>query len=377
MMANILEMAKNIHPTHTLSDEELKARYIEIYPTIKREIEFFIQASPHDSPPLFISGQIGSGKTTFLKSLLLDENLSDENLPVDYFDLSELEVETRSNALEVSLVILKQIFHLSDPTMDTSIIDTFISNARKKYDFSFKEIDMRRLLKVYDCKKSTVIIDGLDRLLELSTIPTIDQILFDYAFIWKLLKQKLIFVTPLHWVLYEAAFSKYEDAYCPLRVGSFQFHILLPSPSPMDTDFWDDFLDKRAKVGDLELTRSQKRELLRLSGGVMRSMLINIHRLLNLMYRDGASCVEEKYLEKLELETLLPFQIFSESLQFDSVRREALAEVRRNSPPLSDMSLCLRNPPMVIVTLDASKTQWWWRIHPLLERYLPDPAIGV
>jgi hypothetical protein len=372
-MTTLLEMAKNIHPTHTLSEEELASRYIEIHRAIRSDIEFFIQASPNDSSPLFISGQIGSGKTTFLKSLLLDE----KNFPVDYFDLSELEVETPFNALEVSLVILKQIFHLSNPTMDTSIIDTFISNTRKEYDFSFKEIDMKRLLKEYDCKKSTVIIDGLDRLLELSTIPTIDQILFDYAFIWKLLKQKLIFVTPLHWVLYEAALSKYEGAYSPPRVGSLQFHILLPSPHLMDRSFWDAFLDKRAKVGGLKLTRLQKYKLIRLSGGVMRSMLINIHRLINLMYRDGASCVEEKYLKELELETLLPFEIFSESLRFNRVRRKALDEVLRNSPPLSDMSLCLNNPPMVIVTKEMFSKKEWWRTHPLLERFLPDSAIGV
>jgi hypothetical protein len=160
-MANILEMAKNIHPMHTLSEEELRAR----------DIEFFIKASLQKSPPLFISGQIGSGKTTFFKSLLLDKNL-----PLHYFDLLALEVETPSNVLEVSLVILKQIFNLSNPIGDTSIIDTFISDARKKYDFSFKEIDMRTFLKGYENKDSTVIIDGLDRLLELSSVSTIDQI---------------------------------------------------------------------------------------------------------------------------------------------------------------------------------------------------------
>jgi hypothetical protein len=95
------------------------------------------------------------------------------------------------------------------------------------------------------------------------------------------------------------------------------------------------------------------------------------------MYRDGASCVEEKYLKELELETLLPFEIFSESLRFNRVRRKALDEVLRNSPPLSDMSLCLNNPPMVIVTKEMFSKKEWWRTHPLLERFLPDSAIGV
>lgn len=372
-MANILEMAKNIHPTHTLSDEELESRYIEIYPTIKRDIEFFIHANPQKSPPLFISGQIGSGKTTFLKSLLLDKNLS-----VEYFDLSALEVEAPSNALEVSLVILKQILHLSDSTMDTTIIDTFISSARRKYDFVFNETDMKTLLREYKCSKdSTIIIDGLDRLLELSSVSTIDQILFDYAFIWKMLEQKLIFVTPLHWVVYPVAFNRYEEIYLPIKPA--RPHILLPSPSPDNMSFWDYFLDKRAKIADLRLTPWQRDQLLRISGGVMRSMLINIHRLLNLMYRNGTSIVDDSYIFQLELESLKPFNEFGQSLQFNSLRKQALDEVNRNSPPLSDFSLCLSSPPMVILTLDASGTQWWWRIHPLLVQCLippPPRAIG-
>ncbi len=373
-MATILEMAKNIHPTHTLSEEELHERYIEIYPSIKRDVEFFIHASPYKSPPLFISGQIGSGKTTFLKSLLLDKNL-----PVDYFDLSELEVEAPSNALEVSLIILKQILHLSNSIVDTTSIDTFISSARRKYDFIFNETDMKALSREYKCSKgSTVIIDGLDRLLELSSVSTIDQILFDYAFIWKMLEQKLIFVTPLHWVVYSAALDRYDKAYSPV-VQSDYLHIILPSPDPEDRFFWDAFLDKRAKVDELRLTSWQRDKLLRLSGGVMRSMLINIHRLLNLMYRNGTSLVDDNYIFQLESEVLLSFQSFSQSLKFDSARRQALDEVKRNLPPLSDISLCLSSPPMVILTLklDASGSQrWlWWRVHPLLNRYLPLPRI--
>ncbi|RLA76599.1 MAG: hypothetical protein DRG30_02435 [Epsilonproteobacteria bacterium] len=94
-MANILEIAKDIHPTHTLSMEELQERYIEIYPDIKRDIKFFIEVYEYASTPLFISGQIGSGKTTLLKSFLFDEP------QIHYLDISDLSINNPNNPDEV------------------------------------------------------------------------------------------------------------------------------------------------------------------------------------------------------------------------------------------------------------------------------------
>ncbi|MEA2027401.1 MAG: hypothetical protein U9N49_00295, partial [Campylobacterota bacterium] len=190
-MSNILEMSKNIHPTHTLSSEELKDRYIEIYPEIKRDIEFFIETYPQTSTPLFISGQIGSGKSTLLKSFLFEDQT------IHYFDISDLFIENPKNSMEVCLVIFNKIIELIYPESDLSPIDHLIERNKSDDMFnSFTSDDIIDIIEIYEknnkanCK--AIIIDGLDRLLELSDHNTIKEILFDYAYIWKLLEEKLI-----------------------------------------------------------------------------------------------------------------------------------------------------------------------------------------
>lgn len=295
-MATILEMAKNIHPTHTLSDEELTSRYIEIYPSIKREIEFFIEVYPQTSAPLFVSGQIGSGKSTLLKSFLFD------NPKIHYCDISDVSIANPKDSLEVSLVIVYKIFQLTNSQADLSYIINLINKNRSDDFFDDVDIDdvintIQELKNENTLKSDTIIIDGLDRLLELSDYKTLIDVLLEHAPIWKALEQKLIFVTPLFFTQSQASLAEYVKRYQSDELD--QTHITLPVPDPKNIILWKNFISVRAQLDALSLSDQQINELAELSGGVLRSTLVVLRHLLNLMYRKGDIVVKDAHIQQL------------------------------------------------------------------------------
>jgi len=299
-MANILEMAKNIHPTHTLSDEELTSRYIEIYPSIKREIEFFIEVYPQTSAPLFISGQIGSGKSTLLKSFLFD------NPKIHYCDIADLTIVDPKNAFEISLVIVDKFFRLTYPHADFTSIDNLIERTRD-YDPFNNLMDESEIITAIQSLKNeigesqretkAVIIDGLDRLLELSNLTILHGVLLEHAPIWKALGQKLIFVTPLFFTQSSKALVKYQEMYEMKELQ--KTHFTIPVPDPLNTVFWKEFIAVRAQMDDLNLSDQQINDLIGLSGGVLRGTLVVLRHLLNLMYRNGDVSVNDSHIQQL------------------------------------------------------------------------------
>lgn len=232
-------MSKNIHPTHTLSSEELKERYIEIYPNIKRDIEFFIETYPQTSSPLFISGQIGSGKSTLLKSFLFDDQT------IHYFDISDLFIQNPNDSMEVCLAILHKIIELIYPESDLSPIDYYIEKNKSNDMFdSFTSEEIIDTIQAYKKNNKTeskaIIVDGLDRLQELSDYNTIKDILFDYGYIWKSLEERLIFVTPLAFTQSNILLTDYNKVYESDSLSN--THITIPVPDPADCVFWKEFI---------------------------------------------------------------------------------------------------------------------------------------
>lgn len=362
-MANILEMAKNIHPTHTLSDEELTSRYIEIYPSIKREIEFFIEVYPQTSAPLFISGQIGSGKSTLLKSFLFD------NPKIYYCDISDVSIANPKDSLEVSLVIVYKIFQVTNSQADLSYIINLI-NKNRSDDF-YDEVDITDVINTIQGLKNentlesdAIIIDGLDRFLELSDYKTLTNVLLKYASIWKALEQKLIFVTPLLFTQSFQALTDYAKVYEADTLD--QTHLTIPIPDPVNTVFWKTFVTIRAQMDDLKLTDQQINDLVELSGGVLRGTLVILRHLLNLMYRNGDVVVKDTHIIQLKkdvqnsLSKLMPSPI--------SKDWEALEYIDKYKPyaiPNNAIHLFTKDIPLALFTQRDGKVMCI--LHPLVE----------
>lgn len=363
-MANILEMAKNIHPTHTLSEEELRARYIEIYPTVKRDIEFFIEVYPETSAPLFISGQIGSGKSTLLQNLAFD------NPAIHYFDISDLTIVDPKNSLEVSFVILYKILELTTPHADLSSIEYLITKTQAYDPFDDFDSDVaieniiRQLKNDISIDSKAIIIDGLDRFLELSDYKTIKNILLDYAFIWKALKQKLIFVTPLLFTQSPQALTDYAKVYEADTLD--QTHLTIPIPDPVNTVFWKTFVTIRAQMDDLKLTDQQINDLVELSGGVLRGTLVILRHLLNLMYRNGDVVVNDTHIIQLRedvqksLDKLMP-----SILSKDWERLEYIDKNQPSTIPNDAIHLFTKDIPLALFTQREGKVMCI--LHPLVD----------
>lgn len=359
-MANILEMAKNIHPTHTLSEEELRARYIEIYPNIKRDIEFFIEVYPETSAPLFISGQIGSGKSTLL------QNLAFNNPKIHYCDISDLTIVDPKNSLEVSFVILYKILQLTSPNTDLSSLKHFIARTQTYDPFDDFDSDfaIRQLNNNISIDSKAIIIDGLDRFLELSDYKTIKSILLEYAFMWKILKQKLIFVTPLFFTQSSQALAEYAKVYEADTLD--QTHLTIPIPDPSNTVFWKEFITVRAQMDDLKLSDQQINDLVGLAGGVLRGTLVILRHLLNLMYRNGDVVVKDTHIIQLKkdvqnsLSKLMPSPI--------SKDWEALEYIDKYKPyaiPNNAIHLFTKDIPLALFTQRDGKVMCI--LHPLVE----------
>lgn len=363
-MANILEMAKNIHPTHTLSEEELRARYIDIYPNIKRDIEFFIEVYPETSAPLFISGQIGSGKSTLL------QNMAFNNLTIHYFDISDLTIVDPKNSLEVSFIILYKILQLTTPNTDLSSIEYLITRTQAYDPFDDFDSDIaieniiRKLKSDVSIDSKAIIIDGLDRFLELSDYKTIKNVLLDYAFMWKALKQKLIFVTPLLFTQSPQALIDYAKVYEADTLD--QTHLTIPIPDPINIVFWKEFIAVRAQMDDLKLSDQQINNLVELSGGVLRGTLVLLRHLLNLMYRNGDVVVKDVHIKQIKedvqksLSKLMPSVLSSDW--------EALEYIYKHKPstiPNNAIHLFIKDIPLALFTQREGKVMCI--LHPLVD----------
>lgn len=372
-MVNILELAKNIHPSHTLSVEELQKRYINIHPTIRRDIEFFIEVYPNTSAPLFLSGQIGSGKTTLLKSLQMDDTA------IHYFDISDVSIVDPKNSLEISLVLVYKIFQFLSPSSNFSNIKNMIS-ATRELDY-FHDIEMEDILQTIKQLKNdisieskVIIIDGLDRFLELSDYKTIKSILFDDAFIWKAIGQKIIFVTPLFFTQLRPQLIEYSKTYQADELD--KTHITIPVPDPTDISLWKQFVSVRAQIDDLLLTEEQIYALVELSGGLLRSTLTVFRHLLNLMYRNGDDKVQEKYIEQIRNDVKQAVQSVTHRSSLSDL--EALKKIsieHLSSIPDSAISLFIKETPLAIFTTKNNIPMCI--LHPVLDTKLIETEIKM
>jgi len=361
-MANILDIAKNIHPTHTLSTEELQERYIEIYSDIKLDIEFFIEVYESTSTPLFISGQIGSGKTTLLKSFLFDEP------QIHYFDISDLSIANPNSSEEVVFTILYEILKLTYPSSDLSFFESIIDGNNDEYNAFFDISDVIVNIQSLKSKKNihfkAIIIDGLDRLLELSSYKTIKSILLEYASIWKALEQKLIFVTPLHFTQSNSLISEYAKVYESNTLD--KTHLTIPVLDPSDTIFWKEFMRVRAKVESLELSDKQINDLVEISGGLLRSTLIVLRHLLNLMYRSGDIEVKEYHIEQLREDVKRSLDDLKSKLSESELERLHFIEISKpHTIPDNAISLFTRDIPLALFTKRDKAV--FCMTHPLLD----------
>lgn len=356
-MANILEIAKNIHPTHTLSVEELKERYIEINSDIKREIEFFIEVYEYTSTPLFISGQIGSGKTTLLKSFLFDEP------QIHYFDISDLSIANPHNSEEVVFTILYEILKLTYPSSNLSFFESIIDGNSPFLDISDVIVNIQSLKSEKNIHSKAIMIDGLDRLLELSSYKTIKSILLEYASIWKVLEQKLIFVTPLYFTQSNSLISEYARVYESNTLD--KTHLTIPVLDPSDTIFWKEFMRVRAKVESLELSDKEINDLVEISGGLLRSTLIVLRHLLNLMYRSGDIEVKEYHIEQLREDVKSSLFKLRVQLSENEVKiLELIDKLKFSTIPNEAISLFTRDIPLALFIKRDKKV--FCMVHPLL-----------
>jgi hypothetical protein len=363
MMATLLEMAKNIHPTHTLSEEELASRYIEIHPAIRRDIEFFIQVYPQTSAPLFISGQIGSGKSTLLKSFLFD------NPKIHYCDISDVSIANPKDSLEVSLVIVYKIFQVTNSQADLSYIINLINKNRSDDLYDEVGIDdiintLQGLKNEHTLESNAIIIDGLDRFLELSDYKTLTTVLLKYASIWKVLEQKLIFVTPLLFTQSQESLAEYVKRYQSDELD--QTHITIPVPDPNNIILWKNFISVRAQLDELSLSDQQINELVELSGGVLRGTLVVLRHLLNLMYRKGDIVVKDDHIKQLREDVQQSLNNLMRGLSSNDLK--ILHYISTNMPsriPYNAFSLFTRDVSLALLTQRERKTLCV--LHPLLE----------
>ena len=362
-MANILDIAKNIHPTHTLSTEELKERYLEIYSDVKRDIKFFIEVYESTSTPLFISGQIGSGKTTLLKSLLFDEP------QIHYFDISDLSIANPHDAEDVVYQILYEILKLVYPSSDLSFFEELIDYSKNDYHDNYFDNDnimdgIHSLKNKQANEPKAIVIDGLDRLLELSSYRTIITILLEYAHIWKALEQKIIFVTPLYFTQSNSLISEYVKIYESNTLD--KTHLTIPLPDPSDTIFWKEFMHIRAKIESLKLSDKQIDDLVKISGGLLRSTLVVLRHLLNLMYRNGDIEVKEYHIEQLREDVKRSLDNLKSQLSADE--QAILRDIDSKRPPTipdNAISLFTKDIPLALFTKRDKKV--FCMVHPLLD----------
>ncbi|MDD2780629.1 hypothetical protein [Sulfuricurvum sp.] len=362
-MANILEMAKNIHPTHTLSEEELRARYIEIYPNIKRDIEFFIEVYPETSAPLFISGQIGSGKSTLLKSLVFN------NAKMHYLDVSDLSIFNPNDSIDVTLLIVYKIFQLTNSQGDLSSIEELITKNR--VDDIFFGVDNNDIINTIiefknknTIKSKAIVIDGLDRFLELSNLKTITNVLLDLASIWKVLEQKLIFVTPLFFTQSSQALAEYAKVYEADTLD--QTHLTIPIPDPINTIFWKEFIAVRAQMDELKLSDQQINDLVGLSGGVLRGTLVILRHLLNLMYRNGDVVVKDTHIIQLSKDVQNSLsKLMPSPLSKDWEALEYINKYKPSTIPNNAIHLFTKDIPLALFTQRDGKVMCI--LHPLVE----------
>ncbi|MEA2029423.1 MAG: hypothetical protein U9N49_10675 [Campylobacterota bacterium] len=204
----------------------------------------------------------------------------------------------------------------------------------------------------------------MDRLLELSDHNTIKEILFDYAYIWKLLEEKLIFVTPLLFTQYNSALDAYNKVYEPDSLSN--THITIPVPDPTNLVFWKQFISIRAKMDDLKLNAQKINKLVEISGGLLRGTLVVLRHLLNLMYRDGDIVVKEKHIIKLQEDVKVSLRNLQSSLSPQEFEKIAFIDKHKPSQiPNGALSLFARDIPLVLFTQREEKTMCV--IHPLID----------
>lgn len=359
-MKEILTTAKNIHPSQPLDLEELTQRYIDLYPNDKRDVEFFINGMPQNCSPLFISGQIGSGKTTLLKSLLSDKSDS-----ILYCDISEYSFFDNKEPLEVVLVIIKEVLKDIEISSESGIEP--INNLLRKIKINFgapseSEIEskIKSITEKYIKKEFVVIVDGLDRFLEQSDYKTVRSILFDCAYIWKIAKVKLIFVTPLHFCLLKPQLNEYRRIYSTDSLE--QTHIVLHLQKMEDVKLWRKFIEVRAKIQGFTLSDEQIYNIVEMSGSLPRSILLIIFNIAKILYRKGDNVVRDEYLDDVKAEIISALNEQVKRLELEQLQELVnIASNNIDKIPDAAISLFLKSNPLALYTVDGCQ------VHPLLD----------
>jgi hypothetical protein len=296
--------------------------------------------------------------------------LAFDNPAIHYFDISDLTIVASKNPLEVSFVILYKILQLTSPNADLSSIDYLIARTQAYDPFDDFDSDVaieniiRQLQSDISIECKAIIIDGLDRFLELSDYKTIKSVLLEYAFMWKALKQKLIFVTPLFFTQSSQALAEYAKVYEADSLD--QTHLTIPIPDPSNTVFWKEFLTIRAQMDDLKLSDQQIDDLVELSGGVLRGTLVILRHLLNLMYRNGDVVVKDAHIRQLREDVQNSLSKIMPVIRTDEW--EALEYIDEHNPPTipnNAIHLFTKDIPLALFTQREGKVMCI--LHPLVD----------
>lgn len=351
-MEDILELAKKIHPNVSLDGEDLVEKYIEIDENIKKEIDWYLKATPENNAPFFLSGSIGCGKTTLLKKIASKYNFS------KYLDIHKITFKDENSAGKIILDILLAI--------------GYDFNAYKYYD------EWQGLLEnelIWGFKNSLL---GLEPLEEIITIDGFDRFVYqnfeiataiflDYANIWKALDKKIVFVVPLHYCVESKFLKIYRDAY-GIDLGDDNYHAILSTPTidESNIDFWVEFFERRTQIRlERDGSVDALKRIIQHSGGNLRQTLSIIYNALREQYKAGDSGMKVEYIQKA---TEKYKQVVLNGAKENIDKLKLIVSQKPNKIPQGSESLFLKEIPLAFYY--KTNDDYECRVHPLIEEFV-------